>query len=284
MPVAYFPKESWVDAPLLTHTLISLARQNGADAYFGKPVEFVEMDGRRVKGVTLSGSTRLPADAVVNAAGPDADRIAATVERRLPLAPKSGLLVRVRTEEEFVSRLVHTPRVNLRPDGPRSLLLHHGSVDEKLAEGRPPEVLGFELLARAQEMVSELEAAEVEEVRVGVRPIPVDGYPCVGAAADISGYYEAVTHSGITLGPLVGRLLAQEVLTGKRNPATRGVPAGSLRPLISGQLFLDLIYETLIFFATRCVLPVFSPVGFPRVPLLVLGSLQPARSLLPLHH
>ncbi|MDP8974517.1 MAG: FAD-binding oxidoreductase, partial [Actinomycetota bacterium] len=33
--------------------------------------------------------------------------------------------------------------------------------------------------------------------------------------AELPGYYEAVTHSGVTLGPLLGRLLAQEILSGE---------------------------------------------------------------------
>ena len=50
---------------------------------------------------------------------------------------------------------------------------------------------------------------------VGVRPVPKDGRSCVGAVSTVPGYYEAVTHSGVTLGPLIGRLLAQEILTGE---------------------------------------------------------------------
>jgi glycine/D-amino acid oxidase-like deaminating enzyme len=34
----------------------------------------------------------------------------------------------------------------------------------------------------------------------------------------IPGYFEAVTHSGVTLGPLLGRLLAQTVATGQTDP------------------------------------------------------------------
>ncbi len=45
--------------------------------------------------------------------------------------------------------------------------------------------------------------------------MPEDGLPCVGAVAEIPGYYEAVTHSGVTLGPLLGRLLAREILAGE---------------------------------------------------------------------
>jgi glycine/D-amino acid oxidase-like deaminating enzyme len=52
-------------------------------------------------------------------------------------------------------------------------------------------------------------------VRVGVRPIPEDGLPCVGAVPELPGYYETVTHSGVTLGPLLGRLLTREILEGE---------------------------------------------------------------------
>ncbi|MGB3635610.1 MAG: FAD-binding oxidoreductase [Rubrobacteraceae bacterium] len=217
-PVAFFPEESWVDAVLVTKTLVDLARQAGAETYFGEPIELIGTAGGRVEEVALSDGTRLPVDAVVNAAGPDADRVAATAGRELPMTPKSGLLARVTAENGRVSRLIHTPRVNLRPDRPGHVLLHHGSVDEKLADGEPVELLGSELLERARGLVPSLGGGEVEGVRVGTRPIPSDGYPCVGGVADLPGYYEAVTHSGVTLGPLIGRLLAQEILTGEVDP------------------------------------------------------------------
>eukprot|EP00955_Chlamydomonas_euryale_P099216 365203-Chlamydomonas_euryale.AAC.8 len=44
---------------------------------------------------------------------------------------------------------------------------------------------------------------------VAYRPYPVDGHPLVGFAAD--GLYVCVTHSGMTLGPHLGRLVAGEV-------------------------------------------------------------------------
>jgi glycine/D-amino acid oxidase-like deaminating enzyme len=33
--------------------------------------------------------------------------------------------------------------------------------------------------------------------------------------ASVPGYYEAVSHSGITLGPVIGRLLASEIISGE---------------------------------------------------------------------
>jgi glycine/D-amino acid oxidase-like deaminating enzyme len=50
----------------------------------------------------------------------------------------------------------------------------------------------------------------------GFRPMPADGMPIVGFAPGRSDLYVAVMHSGVTLGPLVGRLAATEMLDGVR--------------------------------------------------------------------
>ena len=170
----------------------------------------------RVTGIRLADRrTCIPADAVVNAAGPGAGRVAAMVGRRLPLAPKRGRLARVAVGGEPLRRILHTPEINLRPDGPGHVLLHHPAVDE-MPDARPSP--GHELLRRAKKILPALEDAEVVEERIGVRPIPEDGFPCVGAVPEMPGYYEAVTHSGVTLGPLVGRLLSREILEGTVDP------------------------------------------------------------------
>lgn len=220
-PVAFFPKEAWVDAPRLTNALVGLARRYGAEARFGAAAEEIEIRGGRVGAVRLRGGERIPVDAVVNAAGPGADRVAALLGRPLPLEPSKGLLLRLAVEANPLGRILHSPGINLRPDGPEHVLLHHGSIDQELEDGaierKGP--LYRELLARARRVVPALGNAKIEDARVGVRPIPEDGFPCVGAVSKIGGYYEAVTHSGVTLGPLVGRLLARELLTGEVDPS-----------------------------------------------------------------
>jgi len=51
-----------------------------------------------------------------------------------------------------------------------------------------------------------------------VRPLPGDERPIVGPLPGLTGVYVAVTHSGVTLGPLLARLLAEEIATGKMPP------------------------------------------------------------------
>jgi glycine/D-amino acid oxidase-like deaminating enzyme len=218
-PVAFFPHEAWVDAPRLASALVELARWSGAEARFGDAVEEIETEGGRVSALRLRGGERLPVDAVVNAAGPEADRVAALLGRSLPLESSKGLISRVAVEGPPICRLVHSRYVNLRPDGPGRVVLNHGWADQTLESdnARTEDSLSHELLEHARRVVPALESAEVEEVRVGVRPMPEDGRSCVGAVAELPGYYEAVTHSGVTLGPLLGRLLAREILSGELN-------------------------------------------------------------------
>ena len=217
--VAHFPEESWVDAPALTRALVRAAGRNLARTLVGNAVHGIEVGG---EGVTLrleDGDT-FHADAVVNATGARAAYVAEMVGRKLPLDVFRGLLVRVAVPGDPLGRLIHTPHVNVRPDGPGYFLLHHDSVDAKLTGdfAGMEDPLCAELLERARRVFPALAEAEVVEARFGLRPVPADGHSCVGALSEIPGYYEAVTHSGVTLGPLVGRLLAREILTGQVDP------------------------------------------------------------------
>ncbi len=217
--VAHFPKEFWVDAPALTRTLVQAASHNGALTLVGNTVHGIEVGGGGAT-LRLDNGDTIHADAVVNATGAGAASVAEMVGRRLPLDVFRGLLVRVAVSGEPLGRLMHTPRINVRPDGSGYVLLHHDSVDAELTDdfAGTEDPLCVELLERARSVLRALEGAEIVEARFGLRPVPADGHSCVGALSGIPGYYEAVTHSGVTLGPLIGRLLAREILTGEVDP------------------------------------------------------------------
>lgn len=46
---------------------------------------------------------------------------------------------------------------------------------------------------------------------IGARPMPLDGLPIIGRLEECDEIYVAVMHGGVTLGPLVGRLVAQDI-------------------------------------------------------------------------
>ena len=45
-----------------------------------------------------------------------------------------------------------------------------------------------------------------------------DAHPIIGPFKDVPNLYCTVMHSGATLGPIVGQLAAEELLTGKKLP------------------------------------------------------------------
>jgi glycine/D-amino acid oxidase-like deaminating enzyme len=65
-------------------------------------------------------------------------------------------------------------------------------------------------------VLPQLAQASVEKVTLGFRPLPKDSYPIVGFPEGRRDVYLTVMHSGITLGPLIGRLAAMEILDGVR--------------------------------------------------------------------
>lgn len=215
VPVVFYPDEAWVSGRLLVDRLLGRAVAAGAEVRSGAAVRAVDTrsDGS-VRAVTLADGSSLEVDAVVNAAGPDAPRIAGFVGRDLPMRREPGAVTRLRCADVPVHRAMHTPHVEIRPDGADSVVLHSREVDARIDTGADAAELGRLLHESARAVVPALGDARIAQTRVVNRPIPVDGFPSVGALPSVPGYYEAVSHSGITLGPVIGRLLAAEIRTG----------------------------------------------------------------------
>ena len=90
----------------------------------------------------------------------------------------------------------------------------HDHVWKESAEPWPAE----RSLASVAVHLPGLAGARVEATRVGVRPMPRDEKPIVGAIPGLDGFYVVVSHSGVTLGPLWGRIAATELLDGIVDP------------------------------------------------------------------
>lgn len=217
-PVLFYPDEAWVDGRRLADVLVGQAVADGAERRFGAAVSNIATgaDGS-VRTLTLSDESRLDVDIVVNAAGPSAAGIAALVARHLPMRREPGAVTRIDCEQVPIQHVMHAPHIEIRPDGDASMVLHSREIDALIDTGEEPGELARLLHESVQRVIPELADSRIIETRVSNRPIPADGFPSVGAVPAVPGYYEAVSHSGITLGPVIGRLLAAEILTGKRD-------------------------------------------------------------------
>lgn len=128
-----------------------------------------------------------------------------------------GVVTRLDCGQVPIRRAMHAPHMELRPDTDSSVVLHSREVDALIDTGEDPAELARLLHASVRRVVPEFGSARIAQTRVSNRPIPVDGFASVGAVASVPGYYEEISHSGITLGPVIGRLLASEILSGQRD-------------------------------------------------------------------
>ncbi|MGH9175807.1 MAG: NAD(P)/FAD-dependent oxidoreductase, partial [Vicinamibacterales bacterium] len=216
--VAYFSDEGWIDGPALAGRFCELAVQHGATMRFFSQVTAIERDGGRVAGVTLANGERIATDLVVNCAGPGADAVARLAGRTLSMASTPGLVVRVSNAEGLIGRVIHAPRIHMRPDADGLVMLHHGDADEAMLRGDAPHGWIATFFERAAAYVPGFVNARLSRWSVGTRPIPADGRTSAGLVAALPGYAEIVTHSGITMGPLLGQLVARQIVAGEVDP------------------------------------------------------------------
>ncbi|MDO8484406.1 MAG: FAD-binding oxidoreductase [Candidatus Limnocylindrales bacterium] len=218
---AHWEAEAWIDPPVLIGRLLAAARAAGARVLSRASVVELEVHGGHVRHVRLASGDRLSADIVLIAAGESSEGIARRAGVTLPMSPTPGLLAISEPLATGVTRIVHAADVALRPDGAGRLMISSREIDATLdpsvREMAPDADPCRELLARAARIVPDLRSARIEAARVGIRSVPADGMPAAGFAPVIENAYFLVAHSGVSLTPVLGRLVAAELL-GDRQP------------------------------------------------------------------
>lgn len=220
----FAPAEGWVAVPHLIGRLLTAAERAGATLVTSARVDYLLVAGDRVQGV-VAGDRSWNADLVIDCQGVTAGTLLTPLGWVIPRQHSPGLLVVTEPAPTPLIRVVHAPGVHLRPDGGGRVIIGSTAVDEHLtdlAAGTlrldPTTALPQAVLERARAVLPALDRVEIEVARIGWRPLPADGLSAVGPLPGLEGYYLAFTHSGVTLGPLLGRLIAGEVTTGRPAP------------------------------------------------------------------
>ncbi|MDX8457896.1 NAD(P)/FAD-dependent oxidoreductase [Mesorhizobium humile] len=219
--IAYFPDEGWVDPGVYIEFFLGKARTLGAELC-RETVIGIELRADRVTGVRTASGTTLGADVVVNCTGCWANDLGQDVRLTFPLAPTTGLLVVSAPAAPGIRRVIRTSGVNLRPDGAGRIMLHSEQDEKRFTPDSSREEtmpVAAAMVERAARLCPDLAGVRPEAMRLSRRAIPGDGVSAVGPVPGISGYYAAVTHSGATLAPWLGQVVAAELGGSAREPA-----------------------------------------------------------------
>jgi glycine/D-amino acid oxidase-like deaminating enzyme len=170
-----------------------------------------------VRGVTTESGTRFEADMVVDCAGPATDEVARLAGFEIPIDRVPGRLIYTTPVASTLRRPIHAPGVHFRPDGGGRIVLAEFGHDQVWRQSEEPWTAEQSLAAVAAHFPA-LASARVEAIRFGVRPMPRDERPMVGGIPGLDGFFIVASHSGVTLGPLWGRIAAAEILDGVPDP------------------------------------------------------------------
>ena len=218
------PVEGWCDVPLLIRALLDRARELGATVRAGDGVAAVERRGDRVTGLRLASGATLATDAVVVCAGPRTAEVAALFGVTVPVTRLPGLLAVTAPVARPLRRVCIAENITLRADPSGGLVLAHAAdldatIDADTPLTPPPPACAV-ALARGGEFFPDVLRVGLAAARIGVRPMPADDVSIVGALPGYANAYVVATHSGVTLGPLLGRLIAEEIATGQPTAQT----------------------------------------------------------------
>ena len=246
--VLFAPADKWVDTDVLCRYLVAQAQEHKAEIHTDCAVTGFTRNGANQVSTVETTRGRISTGIVVLAGGRHTPALAELLTgnpesaAQVPVRQEPGLLVQTPELPPHLQchRVLYPPDrggLHLRPMSNNSLLLGAEDADAWLNSADPhaqtlvqnaqnaasslPESLWHPLLERAAKVLSGLPLSRLRSQslpRICIRPVPTDGLPIVGALPDVAGAYVAVTHSGVTLGPLLAELLAGEIVTQAGSP------------------------------------------------------------------
>lgn len=176
--------------------------------------------GKILKGIKTSTGEIIEADHVVLAAGVGSAPLCASVGITVPISSPAGMLIHTKpVETRLLNTVIYAKQLHLRQTVDGRILSGSGFAGGD--PGPDPSATAKEVFARAKAAFKPsdvVDGLELDYFTVGYRPTPKDGLPIIGETG-INGLSIAVMHSGVTNAAIVGQLLSEYVLTGKKDPS-----------------------------------------------------------------
>ena len=228
----YAMADAWLEVPRFLGLLAEELRGMGSAVIEGCAATSLLMtDDGEITGVETAAGA-LEAGKVLLAAGPDTPEVLSALTgydgfaARFPMTRVPGLLVTTPSSAptRLLRHILYLDRpedaLHLRPTETGGLRLGADDTDGMVAEDAAPERLreaARKLLRRAQALISGFvgeDCLEDCDLAVGLRAYPQDGKTLAGPLPGAEGLYLIATHSGVTLAPVLGELLAEAIVEG----------------------------------------------------------------------
>ena len=227
----YAMADPCLDAPHFVRFMADQVRARGGTVYEDCAAQtLVVRDDGQVTGLITDKGT-LHTEHVLLAAGPATPEVLSNLTgydgfaARFPLRKVPGLLLRTppNSPHRLIRHILYLSmdaEIHMLPDFNGGLKIGADDTDGMVEADSMPEhlhnVAGI-LLDRAKDYLPGFAGRACLDdcaLTVGVRPYPEDGHSLAGALPGAQGLYLIATHSGITLAPAIGGLMAELITSG----------------------------------------------------------------------
>ena len=222
--VAWSPNDGAVNPVIATNLLLSAAVQLGTEVRY--PCELIGVTRKGTKIISAQTSRGdVQTSCVVLATGAATEIAKDVAGLAIVQRTTAGIIAISKPMPRLLNGIVAAPGAHLhqRDDGRFIIGEQSGppagpAHQQRLAtrpKSFPDQAIAQQHWARminlAKPFLPEIAEAKLEQVHIGWRPLPLDGHPVLGFSAESQDVYVAITHSGITLAPLIGQLAAMEI-------------------------------------------------------------------------
>jgi glycine/D-amino acid oxidase-like deaminating enzyme len=217
---AFYAADGWLDAPRLIGHLLAAASASGAEIREATRVRSLRVRDDCVEALVVDGG-EIVAESVLVCVGPATQAFLAPLGVIVPVGRVPGLLAVTSRPTAPLGRVVHAPGIHLRPDASGGLLLGAADIDGLVTDTSSSEAASAaaaRLIERARRVFPPARDVQLVGSRIGVRPMPADGQTIAGRIPGLVNAWVLATHSGVTLGPLLGQLIAAEIVGGTPSP------------------------------------------------------------------
>ncbi len=220
----YYPEARTLDPHRFVSALAERSARMGVTVREGVRVDDVVVEGDRVNAVRTQNGETIGADAVVLATGPFSLSLGRRLGVRLPVQPGKGYHRDLPVGDDGappldIACVLHERSVFCTPlDGVVRFAgtMEFSGINDVMRSERLNQ-----LTTSARIYMPGLGSAQPVSEWCGLRPMAADGLPIVGAISGVEGVVVATGHGmlGLTLGPVTGELVADQVLGGETSRA-----------------------------------------------------------------
>ncbi|MGE4610942.1 MAG: FAD-binding oxidoreductase [Paracoccaceae bacterium] len=225
------PTDKKIDAKRFVHFLAGEIVEMGGEIFENCTAQEIHADDDGVvTGITTtSGNMETPN--LIVATGPNTPEVLGALTgydgfaTRFPVRKVPGLLLTTPpVEKGLLQHLVYMDgpaELHILPDFNGGLRIGSDDIDGLVIEDQSPENLrdcSIELLKRTRKVIPEFAGEHLIDnckLAIGVRAYPEDGKTIAGPLPGSEGLFVIATHSGITLAPAIGSLMAAGICEGK---------------------------------------------------------------------